>query len=335
VNTPSWLNKLSLLSITLALGVILLGAFTRLSDAGLGCPDWPGCYGQFNAPSNMQEITRANQAYPAIPVDIHKAQTEMTHRYFAESLGLLIIIFAIGAYWKRKTLNLPLWLPGTLVLLVIGQGMLGMWTVTMKLLPLIVLSHLLGGFCTLSLLWLSGLYLRSKQTIATPISKNLSRFSLLTLVVLIVQIILGGWTSTNYAALICPDFPMCQGQWWPDFSMRAFHFFGATVSDPLGFMTAIEKTSIHVSHRLGALITFILGAILSYKLWQQTSPILKRLSLWLGLFLILQVSLGISNIVLHLPLGVAVAHNGIAALLLLTLITINFTLHHKVRTWQE
>jgi cytochrome c oxidase assembly protein subunit 15 len=330
VKTHRWINKLSLLSIALAFGVIILGAFTRLSDAGLGCPDWPGCYGQLSAPSNSQEINAANIAFPNIPVDIHKAQTEMTHRYFAETLGSLIIIFAICAYWQRKSLSLPLWLPGTLVVLVIGQGMLGMWTVTMKLLPLIVLSHLLGGFCTLSLLWLCWLYLRNTEKIY-PAPKSLSILSSITLIVLIFQIILGGWTSTNYAALICPDFPMCQGQWWPDFSLRAFHFFGATLNDPLGYMNGIEKTSIHVTHRFGAFITLLLGIALCYRLWIQPNSTLKRLSMWLGFFLVIQISLGISNILLHLPLGIAVAHNAIAAILLLTLITINFTLHQATR----
>jgi heme A synthase len=180
-------------------------------------------------------------------------------------------------------------------------------------------------------LWLCWLYLRSPSEKIKTVPKSLSVLSCITLIALIFQIILGGWTSTNYAALICPDFPMCQGQWWPDFSLRAFHFFGATVNDPLGYMDAIEKTSIHVTHRMGALVTLLLGTTLCYRLWIQPSASLKRLSTWLGLFLIVQVSLGISNILLHLPLGIAVAHNAIAAMLLLHLITINFTLYQAKR----
>jgi cytochrome c oxidase assembly protein subunit 15 len=324
----SWLNRLSLL---LAFCVILLGAYTRLADAGLGCPDWPGCYGQFTAPSNSQEISAANSAFPSLPVDTSKARTEMTHRYFAETLGSLIVIFAFVAYLKRKTLHLPLWLPPTLVVLVLAQGMLGMWTVTMKLLPLVVLSHLLGGFCTLSLLMLCWLYLRGKPYPTFTVPSSLSTLAGLTLGMLIIQIALGGWTSANYAALICPDFPRCQGQWWPPLSLRAFNFFGATMDEPLGFMNSIDKTTIHVMHRIGALITLALGTSLTFLLIKQAQPALKHLALSLGILLFIQVSLGICNIVLHLPLAIAVAHNGVAALLLLTLIAINFTLYQASR----
>lgn len=331
----TWLNRLSQASIALALCVILLGAYTRLSDAGLGCPDWPGCYGQLTAPNTDHEITTANNAFPSTPVDISKAQTEMTHRYFAETLGSLIVVFAIIAYWKRRTLSIPIWLPGILVALVIAQGILGMWTVTLKLLPLVVLSHLVGGFCTLSLLWLCWLFLRLPSVPSMTTSKTLSRLSVITMVMLIVQILLGGWTSANYAALICPDFPQCQGQWLPDFTLRAFNILGAFgIDEPLAFMDAIEKTTIHVTHRLGAIITLALGLGLSLQLWRQSkknlNPTLKRLMIGcshtLAFLLFIQFCLGISNVVMHLPLGIAVAHNGIAALLLLTLITINYVL---------
>lgn len=297
----SWLSFATLL---LALSVILLGAYTRLKDAGLGCPDWPGCYGQLLAPSTHEEITAANAAFPGNPVDVGKAQTEMTHRYFAQALGSFILIFAMLAYWKRKVLKLPLWLPGLLVGLVLFQGLLGMWTVTFRLLPIVVVSHLLGGFCTLALLWLCWLYLRYTPLQNAPAA--LLPLTRLTLIVLLAQIILGGLTSANYAALICGGFPLCQNQWWPTHGEI--------------------KTTIHLMHRLGALLTLSLGAVLSFYLWQSH---LRKLSMVLGTLLLIQICLGISNVIFYLPLPVAVAHNGIGALLLLTLVTIHFILPKK------
>ncbi len=298
-STSIWLSRLSLASLLLAFGVILLGAYTRLVDAGLGCPDWPGCYGQLIAPTTLQEISAANAAFPASPVNVSKAWTEMTHRYFAQLLGSLILLFAGLAYWKRQSLTLPVWLPGLLVVLVISQGILGMWTVTLRLLPLVVVSHLLGGFTLLALLWLCWLFLRSPQPHKAP--RFLTFLAPGLLIILLLQILLGGLTSANYAALICPDFPTCQNQWWP---------------------TMTGKTAIHMLHRIGAIFTLVFGLLLAFRYY----PVKAPLSLCLALLLLLQVSLGISNIVFYLPLPIAVAHNGVAALLLLTLVTINFKL---------
>jgi len=347
-----WLIRLSTLSIVLAFSVILLGAYTRLQDAGLGCPDWPGCYGQLSAPSNESEINAANLAYPTSPVDVSKAKTEMTHRYFAESLGALIFIFAGLALWQRKkTLHgsdnphppyghplpegegiLPLWLPITLVVLVLFQGLLGMWTVTLQLWPIIVVAHLLGGFCTLGLLWLASLHLRQRPLPTIPLPSPLLSLSLFTLMVLVGQIFLGGWTSSNYAALICPDFPTCQGHWWPNSNFSgAFDWF-ATMDTP-------QRTAVHLSHRLGALFTFLLiGGLVHYILHinkrlsdEIAKKTLRRYCRWITLLLIIQVALGISNVVLFLPLPIAVAHNGVAALLFLALVTLNFTLYKMSR----
>lgn len=330
-----WIQRLVIASIGLALCVILLGAYTRLSDAGLGCPDWPGCYGQLKAPSTTEEIYAAHQLYPGAPVDTAKARTEMTHRYAAETLGSFIMIFALLAYWKRREISIPLWLPGLLAVLVLAQGLLGMWTVTMRLLPLVVMSHLLGGFCTLALLWLSWLYLQKKPTFSFSPQRSLLMLGNLSLLMIVLQIILGGWTSANYAALICPDFPTCQGQWLPHFSGRAFNFLGGLgLEEPLSYMDSAEKTTIHVMHRLGALLTAILIATLSFSLWREAKKVssleakhwLNSFSFLLAFVLVFQISLGISNILFHLPLGIAVAHNGVAVLLLLILIALNFTL---------
>lgn len=311
-----WLTRLSTFSLLLAFCVILLGAYTRLQDAGLGCPDWPGCYGQLTAPSSVVDINAANLAFPSTPVDVSKAKTEMTHRYFAESLGALIFIFAALALWKRR---LAPWLPISLILLVLFQGLLGMWTVTMQLWPIIVVAHLLGGFCTLGLLWLCFLTLRQKPLNPISLPPHLFAFSLFTLAVLLVQIFLGGWTSSNYAALICPDFPKCQGQWWPhsDFS-GAFDWF--TIMD------TPQRTAVHLAHRLGACFTFLLAGGLAHYVVRLGKP-LRFHGRVIAALLVLQVLLGISNVVFFLPLPLAVAHNGVAALLFLALISLSFSLY--------
>lgn len=321
-----WIKRLAMFSVLLAFCVILLGAYTRLKDAGLGCPDWPGCYGQLGAPQTPDAIEKANANFPSIPVDVAKAQTEMTHRYFAESLGLVIVVMAFMAFLFRKKHPLPLWLPSLLVLLVIFQGMLGMWTVTMRLLPLAVMGHLLGGFSTLGLLWLSVLYLTKKESPSIRAEK-LPLLALTTLVILFCQIMLGGWTSANYAALICPDFPTCQGQWWPNTHFAsAFNFLGGIdMENPLAFQDTPGRTTIHVMHRLGAIVTLFMGSWLVFATMRYKA--LRSTAFVLALFLCIQLALGISNIVLSLPLHVAVSHNAMGALLLLTLITLNFKIY--------
>lgn len=326
----SWLSRLSTLSLILAFCVILLGAYTRLKDAGLGCPDWPGCYGQITAPTNISDIEKANSIYPDAPVDVSKAKTEMTHRYFAESLGALIFVFSLMALWQhqRQAKALPLWLPISLMLLVLFQGLLGMWTVTLQLWPIIVVAHLLGGFCTLGLLWLAFLYLRQPSLPTHPFPASISFLSFSMLVILLMQIFLGGWTSANYAALICPDFPTCQGHWWPNANFKdAFNIFA--------IMDTPSRTAVHIAHRIGALITFLLGGALIHVLIHlrktttdlNVQSILKKYTRLFALLLLIQIGLGISNVVFFLPLPLAVAHNGIAALLFLTLIGLNFTVH--------
>lgn len=330
----TWLMRLSILSLLLAFCVILLGAYTRLQDAGLGCPDWPGCYGQWKAPTQHAAIEKANAAYPHMPVDVSKAKTEMTHRYFAESLGALIFIFSFLAFWqhRRQAKALPLWLPFALMILVLFQGLLGMWTVTLQLWPIIVVAHLLGGFCTLGLLWLAFLYLRQQKlpTYTFPRLLSVATFSLLT--VLFMQIFLGGWTSANYAALICPDFPTCQGSWWPNNNFKeAFNIF-VPLETP-------ARTAIHLAHRIGALMIFLLATIVIHILIYirkratdlTVQSILRKYTRILALLLIIQIGLGISNVVFFLPLPIAVAHNGMAALLFLTVIGLHFTIHAMQR----
>lgn len=332
------LDRLTLICSALAVSVILLGAYTRLVDAGLGCPDWPGCYHQLTAPTTPSEIIEAQARYPFNPVNTSKARTEMIHRYFAEALGAMIVLLALCTYWQRRSQPpMPLWLPAALVLLVVVQGMLGMWTVTLGLLPIIVVAHLLGGFATLALLYLFWLY---RHTGSVPTSSNqhvspwLCKLAMVVLGVLIIQILLGGWTSANYAALICPDFPTCRGQWWPPFSWRALNFLGAVGTDhPLGYMNSMDKTTIQMLHRLGASLTLLLVTTLICAMWQQAQLAavaarhwLQRMSICIGFLLVLQICLGIANVLFYLPLPIALAHNGVAVILLLTLITLNFRL---------
>lgn len=328
--------RLAFLGTVLAFFVIVLGAYTRLTDAGLGCPDWPGCYGQLIPKSsdiNIQTISGNHS--PSIPMDTRKAWTEMIHRYAAGLLGIIILILGIVAIFKRKIKHQPLILPIILVMLVIFQALLGMWTVTLKLLPIIVLAHLLGGMITLALLcWLTlSLNSPSKILIGKEKSKNtLQTLALIALMVLFFQIFLGGWTSANYAALVCLDFPTCQGLWLPPLNFitffQAFNLLNTGVTGSLGLPLDLNaKMTIHMIHRLGAIFTFLIIGWLALKGTFNKVKKIRTISMILGILLIIQVSLGIANILALLPLPIAVAHNGMAALLLLALVSLNFYLN--------
>ena len=321
-------KKLIWFTAGLAFCVIVLGAYVRLSDAGLGCPDWPGCYGQIDVPKGNQEIAAAQQAFPGKTVEGHKAIKEMVHRYFAGTLGLLILAIAVVAWRKRGALRQSPLLASVLVGLVIFQALLGMWTVTLLLKPAIVSAHLLGGMTTFALLvWLALRQGANMQQVDFPTAHKLRTWAWLGLVIVFAQIILGGWVSSNYAALACADFPMCQGRWLPamDFS-HAFHFtreLGMTASGTLLPHEAL--TAMHWAHRVGALVTFLYIGGLSIALLRNRA--LAGLGAGLLGLLLAQLSLGISNVLFSLPLPVAVAHNGVAALLLISLVVLNFRLN--------
>ncbi|MDP2834335.1 MAG: COX15/CtaA family protein [Pseudomonadota bacterium] len=304
-------RPLLLFTTGLAFAVILLGAYVRLSDAGLGCPDWPGCYGQISPWHADTRIADAHSADPLGPVSHAKAWKEMLHRYLAGSLGLLILAIAILA-WRRLPPARRV-LPGVLLALVVFQALLGMWTITQQLKPMIVAAHLLGGMATLALLaWL----LLRERAPAFPVGAPLLLARGLLLLVLL-QIALGGWVSANYAALACSDFPTCQGAWWPQADFAA----GFSLQHSLGGLGAEALTAIHLLHRLGAVLVLAGALLLAARLVRVPQGI--GAGACLLAIAICQFLLGMANVLLGLPLPVAVAHNAGAAALLLCLVWVN------------
>ena len=319
------MKKMVLVSLFLAGAVIMLGAFTRLTDAGLGCPDWPGCYGYLSVPTKAEHVAAANEAFPERPVEAHKAWNEMIHRYFASTLGLFIVGICLFALYKndhRKPKKLPMFL----VALVVFQGLLGMWTVTLNLLPVVVMGHLLGGFTVLSCLLL--LYLRLKKPgLNSPVSKKLALIAGGGIFVVAIQIALGGWTSANYAALACTEFPVCEGQWQSNLDIKGAFSVPDADNYEFGAHDYQERMTMHIVHRFGAVITFLyLCAVAWMLLRQRSQPLLKKAAIVLLITLFTQIALGVSNVVFSLPLAVAVAHNAVGACLLLVMVWITYTL---------
>ena len=318
--------RLSAAVSVLALCVILLGAYVRLSDAGLGCPDWPGCYGHLVVPSADHAVAAANEAHPARPLDSGKAWKEMVHRYLAGSLGLAILALALIG-WRHRRSGLPVVLPAVLVGLVAFQALLGMWTVTLLVNPTIVTAHLAGGMATLALLWWLTLRQGRLWTAPTGAGRRSPRpWAILGLALVVVQILLGGWTSSNYAALACTEFPTCHGgQWWPaaDFAEGFTLWRPLGVDYEFGVLDSPARTAIHLAHRLGALaVAVLVGALGVSVIRNAASAAGRRIGFALLAILGLQVGLGIINVLGQLPLPVAVAHNGGAALLLLALVSL-------------
>jgi len=338
--------KLVAFATAIACVVVVLGAFTRLVDAGLGCPDWPGCYGQILWPSTAEEIAAADAKFPDAPVEEGKAWPEMVHRYFASSLGLLIIAVCVVAWRARsaakqevepRAARQPIKLAIFLLGLVILQGMFGMWTVTLKLWPQVVTGHLLGGMAILRCLRLltqrlAGLHWRfSGESYKSVV--GLRHLAFATLLLVIGQIFLGGWTSSNYAALACLDLPTCQGQWMPDADFKqGFNFAQHVGPNYLGGLLDNEaRTAIHLSHRMGAILVSLAILFLSWRLFAVGESKTTRMGIVLIGVLVLQLALGVSNVLWALPLPVAVAHNGVGGLLLLCLVSLN----HRVFTVQK
>lgn len=315
---------LSTLTAILAFCVVVLGAYVRLSDAGLGCPDWPGCYGTLTVPQSETAIANAQMHFPESQVVVHKAWKEMAHRYLAGTLGLLILALAIMARHSKASLKTTTALSYGLVIIVGFQAALGMWTVTMLLKPAIVTAHLIGGMTTLAILiWIAirNSDVGAKNTLI--VSRALRIGFRIGLLVLSVQIILGGWTSTNYAALACTDFPTCHQRMVPNLDLEnAFHIVRNLGEDSFGKPLSLEALStIQWFHRLGALVTFIFIAGLSVCLLRMQGT--RTYGVVLLLTLCAQVAIGIGNLMLHLPIPLAVSHNAGAALLLVEMVMLN------------
>lgn len=310
-------RKLTLLSALLALLVIVLGAYVRLSDAGLGCPDWPGCYGKAVVSDSAQFMAEAASLFPGAAIDSAKAWKEMTHRYLAGTLAVMVLIM-LPLAWRlpKPSFAISLGVAGLMLL----QAALGMWTVELKVMPVVVLSHLLGGLLTF---WtLSWCFLRTRpDVVVRPQVQGPAKFAVAGMLLLMLQILLGGWVSSNYAALACSDFPRCNGSYWPlgDY-WAALNPFG---SDIQAYPEA--KVAAHWLHRVGAAISFIVLSLLMLSATDEVNPKpVRRAGVLLSLLLLVQIGLGIASIKHALPLWVAVAHNGVAALLMLPLLAIYF-----------
>lgn len=367
----------TLITFLLASVVVVLGAFTRLADAGLGCPDWPTCYGHLWVPDSHEEIQLANQNFSETPVETDKTWPEQAHRLVASTLGLFVFAIFVFAFknntgkqkyivavllaglilgtimrikvgpaiepllwllvlvyflnlirvnWTEGWNKTPFKLPAILAGLVIVQGLFGMWTVTLKLWPQVVTGHLLGGFATITLLFVLFQRLldcRWDMRLSATRLKNLKVIAWVGLAAVVMQITLGGWTSANYAALACADFPLCHNELLPkaDFK-QGFNIFQSIGPNYLGgILDNHARTAIHLSHRLGALLVLAILSVLCVKLLVLKSAKTTRMAVIILTVLSLQILLGIMNVILSLPLNVAVIHNAVGAILLMTLAT--------------
>ena len=319
----NWFRWLARSATALALVVIVVGAWVRLTDAGLGCPDWPGCYGHVHPAQLVDQVEAINEAHPDRPFDYTKALNEMIHRYIASGLGLLIIALAAISVVNRHDPRQPRVLPWVLLAVVLMQGLLGMWTVTLLLKPLVVTLHLLGGLTTLSLLW--WLSLRPERRDATAGERRLLRPAGLVATLVVFQIALGGWTSTNYAAAACSDFPTCQGSFWPDMDFKdAFVLWrGLGIDYEGGVLDAPARVAIHYVHRIGAVVVTLALLGLVAATWRRAGSWQTRAagSAVLGA-LILQLLIGMNLVWQGWPLWLGTAHNAGAALLVLTMVTL-------------
>ena len=303
-----WFRRLALGGAALAATVVVLGAWVRLTDAGLGCPDWPGCYGHI---------------YPHADQNFSKAIHEMIHRYFASTLGTLIVGLLALAVWNRNGRGQPLTAVVLLFVLVCAQGALGALTVTLLLKPLIVTAHLLGGLSTLAVLW--WLSLTPERRESPPPELGLRKFAIAGAAALLLQIALGGWTSSNYAAVACPDFPTCQQSWWPPMDFRdAFVLWrGLDIDYTGGVLANPARVAIHVSHRIGAVLA---GSILlTLGAWTLARARSRRLRFAGGMLIgavLLQISIGITMVHFGMPILAATLHNAGAAFLVLCMVTL-------------
>jgi cytochrome c oxidase assembly protein subunit 15 len=316
------LQALTLAVMFLTFDLVLFGAFTRLTDSGLGCPDWPGCYGNASPSGAQVQIDKAQAEMPTGPVTHGKAWIEMIHRYLATGVGVLILTLAAGTWvLRRRGAAVSPWWPTATLAWVCLQGAFGAWTVTMKLFPAMVTLHLLAGLVLLALLCRQAVAYAHADSGRAPASIAGSLRALLVAGIALawLQVALGGWVSTNYAVLACTDFPACQGNWWPAMDFRqGFELWRDLGKTSGGEHIAFEAlTAIHYAHRLLAYLVFAVLAVLAWQLHRVSA--LRSQARWTAALLLWQVVTGISNVLLGWPLLVAVAHTGGAAALVVVL----------------
>lgn len=321
--TRGHLHALTVLTLFLTFDLVLFGSFTRLTDSGLGCPDWPGCYGSASPLGAHGEIQSAQTSLPSGPVTHGKAWVEMTHRYLATAVGALITLLAAWTWWAKRRAHQPIspwWASATFVWVCL-QGAFGALTVTMKLYPAIVTAHLLGGLALLALLAVQS---ESYRPVPLVLPASLRRGVSIVAVLAVAQIALGGWVSTNYAVLACRDFPTCQGVWWP--SMDFDH--GFTLLRELGagkdggYLPFAALTAIHMTHRIGAAVLLTALVALAWLLHARGAHATQRWAIALVGVALWQLASGLSNVVLGWPLLSALAHTGGAAVLVVLLTTL-------------
>lgn len=325
-------KRLTFYATLLALIVVSFGAYTRLTDSGLGCPDWPGCYGTLSVPESIDQIEKAQAVYPDSPVEIEKAWIEMIHRYIAGILGIMILVIAFMSIRLREQINYSLKWPFFLLGLVIFQAALGMWTVTLLLKPAVVTSHLLGGMTVLGILTflMHRNYGTHRENFVTDkYERKIIRFSL---VLLFIQIALGGWTSTNYAALACTDYPTCHGSLIPEMDFyNAFTIFRELGVTSIGEPLSLEALhAIQWVHRVGAIVLLVYLLFVAYIL-----KVNQGFNMWRNVLILVisvQFIIGIANLLLHLPIVLATLHNLGAALLVVILVGINSRI---TKPWQN
>ncbi len=330
-STTKRLHALTLLTLFLTFDLVLFGAFTRLSDSGLGCPDWPGCYGSASPLGARNQIDAAQSAMPSGPVTHGKAWVEMVHRYLATTVGVLIVVMTAWAWSLRVRASSPSpwWATFTLAW-VIAQGAFGALTVTMKLYPAIVTLHLLGGIGLLVLLAVQDQVFAPRPL---RLSAALTTAAWITAALVVVQIALGGWVSTNYAVLACREFPLCQGQWWPPMDFAT----AVTVQRELGqtasgtYLPFAALTAIHMMHRIAAVL--VLGAMLwlAWRLSATGDANVRRFAAGIAALAAVQLATGLSNVVLGWPIASALLHTGGAAVLAVLLATLLARAHARPR----
>ncbi|WP_443627407.1 COX15/CtaA family protein [Candidatus Njordibacter sp. Uisw_002] len=332
IGAPKWSVFLTCIALAIVTCVIILGSWTRLADAGLGCPDWPGCYGNLLVPETVEAIAAAEALYPDAPVEVAKGWLEMIHRYFATLLGFIILVIAVSSWSQRKRLNYPFGLTQGLLAMVMLQGAFGAWTVTWKLWPQVVTAHLMGGFFIASLLTILLIKLRrvgrplKGLSLSNITHGQLKIWTSLALLLVIAQIFLGGWMSSNYAALACSTLPDCNGTWWPKMNFSEGFDITQTLGPSYlgGLMHTEARTAIHVLHRYGAMILGVFLVLLSYRLMSQDDRRLRKFGLGFLVVFFVQFCLGLANIYYLLPLDVAVAHNFGGACLFVLTVSLNY-----------